>query len=99
VRKMRISGTFARFWVSAFVILCSSTSNMLMLRMARRLQWWNTWRERLMESVRVQDLHPQRTVLSAVAVYTAIFVSRSMCGCLKKDLRAPMTILEWIPVW
>jgi hypothetical protein len=38
VRKMRISGTFARFRVSAFVILCSSTLNMLMLRMARRLR-------------------------------------------------------------
>jgi hypothetical protein len=38
VRKMRISGMFARFRISAFVILCSSTSNMLMLRMARRLR-------------------------------------------------------------
>ena len=38
VRKMRISGTFVHFRVSAFVILCSSTSNMLMLRMARRLR-------------------------------------------------------------
>jgi hypothetical protein len=49
-----------------------------------------------MESIRVQDLHPQRTVLSAVAVYTAIFVSRSMCRCLKKDLRAPTCAVAFL---
>ena len=89
VRKMRISGTFACLRISVFVIFCSSTSNMLMLRMARKLRWWNTWREHLMELVMVQDSQPQRTVLSAVAVYTVTFVSRSIFGCLKKDLRAP----------
>jgi hypothetical protein len=49
-----------------------------------------------MESVRVQDLHPQRSVLSAVAVYTAVFVSRSMCGCLKKDLRVPTCAVAFL---
>ena len=89
---MRISATFACLWISAFVILCSSTSNMLMLRMARKLWWWNTWRECLMELVMVQDSQPQRTVLSAVAVYTVTVVSRSIFGCLKKDLRAPRSL-------
>jgi hypothetical protein len=50
----------------------------------------------LMESVRVQDSHPQKTVLNAVAVYTAIFVSRSMCGCLKKDLRVPTCAVAFL---
>jgi hypothetical protein len=35
-------------------------------------------------------------VLSAVAVYTVVFVSRSMLGCRKKGLRAPTCAVAFL---
>jgi hypothetical protein len=49
-----------------------------------------------MESVMVHASQPQRAVLSAVAVYTVVFVSRSMLGCWKKGLRVPTCAVAFL---
>ncbi len=49
-----------------------------------------------MESVMVHAWQPQRAVLSAIAVYTVVFVSRSMSGCRKQGLRAPTCAVAFL---
>jgi len=69
LRKNRMSGTFALCRICAFVILCSSTSNMLMLSILQRLWWWKTCSCLFFSSVRDHASHPQRMVLSGVVRY------------------------------
>jgi hypothetical protein len=83
VRKMRISGMLARFWVWALVILCSLTSNRLMFSMVLRLRWWNEYLEGAFDGV--GDGPCFATPESRVECHSSIYC----CLCFKVDVGVP----------